>query len=114
MEHKPGAYVVLRQRNDDIPIKARRAPERAFNAHTRGDYRFNVNAQISDDAVICTIPAGERVLYMSSKQDALSVAMRGRGPGPFNFRPGDIVYHLVLWGDRPVWVSSADCDLEPA
>lgn len=87
-----------------IPIWARRTP-RTINMLTRDE-------SIGEGIKLCDIPAGDKALYMSSKRDVVKDLLAGRGPGPYGFRPGQVIFHLVLWNGRPVWVSSSDCELE--
>lgn len=51
-------------------------------------------------------------LYMSSYNDGLAEAIAKKGRGPYGYAPTKVTYHLVLWGERPVWVSSEDAELE--
>jgi hypothetical protein len=101
MELKTGAYVVLWQRNEDIPIKARRGPERVGLR----------KPDAPQENVIGVIPRGTSVLYISSHSDGLRDAIAKRGRGPSGWIPKELVYHYILWADRPCWVSSEDCEL---
>ena len=62
--------------------------------------------------MIDLIPDDTVVLYMSSQVDAFKEALRARAAGPRGYRPSSVVHHLVMWGERPVWVSSEDAVLE--
>ncbi len=101
---RTGSMVRLWQRRDKVPIKARYQPKRIVFVNRKDDNK--------DPNVICDIPAGAQALYMGSHRDALTEAMAKKGRGPFNFFPRDVLFHLVLWGERPVWVSSEDCELK--
>lgn len=98
-----GTLCILWQKSDSVPIRARKAPVSVSNPRT----------QKVEDIVICNIPAGTRVLYMSSQADSFNNALRKKGTGPYGFTPAQLLHHLILWGDRPVWVSSGDCELKP-
>lgn len=91
--------VRLWQRREEIPITARHRPESNSSPRNRQN-------------VICNIPAGAHGLYMGSTEDSFNTALRAKGRGPFGFTPVRILYHLILWGERPVWVSSSDCELK--
>lgn len=101
---------VLWQRREDKTIAARKRPERRgiVSRHTAK------TEESVDDNVICSIPAGALVLYMSSYNDGLSEAIAAKGRGPYGMAPKKVTYHLVLWGERPVWVSSEDAELRKA
>jgi hypothetical protein len=98
----PGQMVRLWQRADNIPIKARRVPEAVGSP--RAYFRI----------VICEVPSGATCLYVASHRDAFAEAMQANqsSSGSFGFKRG-VEFNLIVWGDRPVWVSSSDCELEP-
>jgi hypothetical protein len=108
---KSGDMVILLQKHgEDCPIKARRVPEAVSSP--RGPMNPDtLKYEAYDRVVICNIPNGARVLYISSKRDAFRDAIAGRGKGPYGYRPGGVTFHFVLWGERPVWVSSEDAEL---
>jgi len=103
MSLKSGTLVTLHPSRDDRPIKARRVPEALRGPRNK----------VLERVLICDIPEGTTVLYMSSQNDAFNTALRAKGTGPFGYTPVQIIYHFVLWGDRPVWVSSEDTVLKP-
>jgi hypothetical protein len=49
---------------------------------------------------------------MGSAEDTFNSALRAKGAGPFGYTPARLIYHLILWGERPVWVASSDCELK--
>lgn len=104
----PGDMAVLWQRREEKPIKARKRPERLGVLHRDEDGEY------IEDNVICNIPAGALVLYMSSYNDGLSEAIAKKGRGPYGMAPKKVTFHLVLWGESPVWVSSEDAELRKA
>lgn len=114
MDLQSGSMVVLWQKHEGIPITARRVPERVSSPRSppsdgrRGSSILNAERQ---RVIIGEIPAGALVLYMSSKNDSLTEALSGR-KGPRNWTPAKIVFHLIMWGEKPVWVSSEDCELK--
>ncbi len=104
----PGDMVTIVQRNENGLVWARKQPNRM-------KFRPSVaDARIEDANIICQVPNESKALYISSKRDTLKDALDGRSPGPFGYRPGEIVFHLVLWGERPVWISSADASVVKA
>jgi len=115
MELQSGTMVVLWQKHENIEISARRFPEpwaQEFPEPIRSPRAPLSLQREAWDRVVCgTIPAGSLCLYMSSKNDAFTEALSGR-KGPRGWRPAKIVFHLIMWGDRPVWVSSEDCELK--
>jgi len=108
---KSGTMVELVQRREDVPIHARRIPESVTGP--RGKRNEDGTFEGYSRVVICDIPAGVKVLYMCSKDDAFSTALRAKGRGPYGYTPATVTYHCVLWGERPVWVSSAEVELKP-
>lgn len=110
----PGTMVELHQRHIDVAIKARRLPQRFASPRTAGTLTEHIADVASNrELVVGIIPSGTDVLYVSSKRDAFSALMAGKSASaPFGFRPGDVTFYLVLWGEKPVWVSSEDCDVK--
>jgi len=92
----------------EISIKARRRPESFLSPRSA-----RVEGGLNDnDLFIASIPDDTMALYMSSQVDAFREAIRNRGPGPQGFRPNSVIFHLVLWDGRLVWVSSEDAVLQ--
>lgn len=107
---KSGTLVFLNQKREDIPIKARRRPE-ALNS-PRAVYRKRwEDDNTQNDNFLYNVPPGVQALYLSSKRDDFRAALQGK-TGPFGYKPGVVLYHLILWEDKPVWVSSEDVELE--
>ncbi len=104
----PGDMVVIVQKDSDHPIRARKQPNRLKFRAPVGDL------QKEDTNVICEVPNESHGLYISGIRDTLKDALDGRSPGPFGYRPGEVIFHLVLWGERPVWISSADASVVKA
>lgn len=97
-----GALVRIHRIRLSRPVNARRRPARL---------RDSAEDRVEDN-VITTIPEGAIALYMSSYNDGLAEAIAKKGRGPYGYAPTKVTYHLVLWGERPVWVSSEDAELE--
>jgi hypothetical protein len=107
---KSGDLVIVRQQREHVKVCGRRMP-RSWGG---GNPALGTTvAERIHNIVVCDIPNGARVLYMASQRDGLQAALAGRSKGPYGFRLGDIVYHLVLFGERPVWVSSLEAGLVP-
>lgn len=104
---KTGDLVVLLQKRSDIKIRARKRAESVEGYKIRNpDHKDEVEAMLYPDP----IPDGAQALYMGSHTDSLREAMK-RKAGPFGFRPGTVVFHLVFWSGMAVWVSSEDAEL---
>lgn len=108
MEIKSGAMVTLTQLDQNIEIKARRVPETITYRYRSSDYISNHN-----HVVICKIPNGTRALYMCTSENVANANLIAKGAGPYGFKSKRLLFHCVLWGARPVWVSSAEADLKP-
>lgn len=102
-----GTLVTLVQKREDVPIRARRVPE------TVSSPRSKAMADVLERVVICNIPNGTQVLYLSSKADDFNIALRARGRGPYSYTPPQLIFHYVLWGERPAWISNEEVELRP-
>lgn len=110
---KSGQLVKLVRSDFVGDIWARRVPEtltspRSLKEDDAGKSKKRI--------VICEIPDGAMCLYIASKRDTFSDLMASRhrrlqSKHDDIDRPRRIVFHYVLWGERPVWVSSEDCNL---
>jgi hypothetical protein len=100
---RSGELVRLLTLREGGSVAARRRPDRRMVRDSAEDVEPNI---------ICNIPHGELALYVSSHSDGLADAIARKGRGPYGYVPKKITYHLVLWGERPVWVSSEDAELE--
>lgn len=104
---KTGDLIVLVQKRDDIKIRARRHAQSIEGYKIRNpDHKEEVESLLYPDP----IPNGAQALYMGSHTDSLREALK-RKAGPFGYRPGTIVYHLVFWNGMAVFVSSEDVEL---
>lgn len=102
-----GTFVTLVQKREDVPIRARRVPEAVSSP------RSKAMADMLERIVICDIPNGARVLYLSSKADDFNIALRAKGRGPYGYTSPQLIFHCVLWGERPVWIANAEVELKP-
>lgn len=90
-------------------ITARRVPEMLTDFHNLKKPLDETLARV----ILCYVDDGTQVLYLSSKRDDLLDALNGRKQrSDGSWSPGGRWFYLVLWGDRPVWLSSEECTLE--
>lgn len=108
---KSGALCQLIQKRESVPIRARRVPETIGGRRSKLGRDGLTNDKLLERVYVCDIPAGSQVLYMSTKVDAFSRLMAGRTTSPYGYKPNEIVFHLILWQDRPAWVCSEDAEL---
>lgn len=85
MSLKSGDYVVLRQKRERFAIWARSVPGRRLAGPL--------------SIILDSIPYDTDVLYVGTKAEEHN-------------RFGTVYFHLVLWNDRLVWVSSEDAVVE--
>ena len=98
----PGMMVRLRSRTKAFMVWARTRPE-SLTSRTFGSDQEELAERKArlvmgniDDETIC--------LYVSTYVDTFKSLIDGR----------KIEYYMVIWGGKPVWVSSTECLLERA
>ena len=103
---QPGTLVKVVRKLETVVLARKRPSRVSFSLrfdNTNEDANY---VGVIDDGTVC--------LYMSSYSDGLAEAITKKGRGPYGFLPKTFVYYFILWNNKPVYVSSADCELVKA
>lgn len=103
---KTGDLVTLVRLRHAFIIQARKQPKTLVSARIRSDNSVEADDMFYPGA----IPDGAQALYMGSHVDGLRAAMKAK-VGPYGYTPKQLVFHLVMWDGKAVWVSSDDAEL---